>query len=72
MNERVAAITAERIAAEARAAERAARLDPDERYFASDHRVATYNHLYGRIDSVVECESHWDACLVLLARGKSS
>lgn len=62
-------IRMEREAAEARAKVRAARLDPDD-YFASDNNVCVYNHLYQRIDIVLECETHWDACLVLLATKK--
>lgn len=73
MNERVAAITAERIAAEARAVERAASLPPGE-YHADGEYVANWERQDDRWQSVgvIKCESHWDACLVLLALGKSS
>jgi hypothetical protein len=47
----------------ARAAERAATLPPGE-YHAYNNSVAT---MQGK---VIECESHWDACLVLLAIGR--
>lgn len=60
-------IRAAREAAEARAAERAFRLDPSEDYHASGSDVVLYDPLFERVSSVVQCVSHWDACLVLLA-----
>lgn len=47
----------------ARAAERAATL-PAGDYHARDNFVTTM------AGDVLECESHWDACLVLLAIGR--
>lgn len=65
---RLADITADRLHREARAAERAATLPPGD-YFADGHNVARWNGCTA--EPVVKCESHWDACLVLLARSKS-
>jgi len=56
----------EREAAEARASERATGL-PEGDYFANSHFVAKHTPERG-IENVLECETHWDACLVLLAR----
>lgn len=55
---------------EARAAERAASIPPGE-YHAYNNDVVRWIG-NGQTESVVTCESHWDACLVLLALGKSS
>lgn len=57
---------------EARAAERAAQLEPGS-YYASDHFVmlrAPGGSVLGT--AAVACESHWDACLVLLAMRKAA
>lgn len=62
-------IRIEREAREAKAAERAATLPPGEHYHASDNHVAFYDRVDG-ICRVMECETHWDACLVLLAYGR--
>lgn len=55
----------EREAREAIALERARSLGAGD-YFASGRFVATHTPERG-IVNVLECESHWDACLVLLA-----
>jgi hypothetical protein len=51
----------------ARAEARAATLPPGE-YHAWDNSVARF--AAGKTERVIECESHWDACLVLLAIGR--
>lgn len=57
-------IRAQRLAQETRAKERAAAL-PEGDYSAYD------NWLYERqLGPVIECESHWDACLVMIAYAK--
>lgn len=51
---------------ETRAKERAATL-PDGDYSAYN------NWLYERqLGPVIECESHWDACLVMIAKGNKN
>lgn len=55
-------IRRERETREQRAIERASKLAPDGDYYASGTAV-----LHRGFGKVVECESHWDACLVLLA-----
>jgi len=60
-------MTEERKAREARAAQRAATLQPGD-YHACDKFVARFTA--GQTERMIECESHWDACLVLLAIGK--
>lgn len=59
-------IRAQREMREARAAERAKTLGPGD-YFAFDNFVCS------RVSrqAVMECESHWDACLVLLAASRA-
>ena len=52
---------------EARAAIRAATLPPGD-YSAYDNQVICN----ASRKPVMECESHWDACLVLLAHGNKS
>lgn len=53
---------------EARAAERAAALKPAN-YRAFDKWVEYYDRDNKCMVQVLECETHWDACLVLLALG---
>lgn len=60
-------IRIERERAEAQAAKRAKTLKPGD-YHANGNFVA--KHEDGAIVHVIECESHWDACLVLLALWK--
>lgn len=67
--EKVSKVTQERKERERIAAHRASLLDVNGDYSASGHDVVEYNHIYNRIDVAVKCESHWDACLVLLALG---
>lgn len=57
-------VRADREARERRAAERAKDIPPGE-YHAYDNFVVC-NRTY---ETVVECETHWDACLVLIAIG---
>lgn len=59
-----------RLEREERAAKRARLLDVGGDYSAYDNDVVSYNHLYQRVEVAVSCETHWDACLVLLALGK--
>lgn len=54
---------------EAVAADRA-RLITARDCFTSGKNVCTYNDKYQRIDVEIECETHWDAVLVLLAMSK--
>lgn len=61
----VEAIREERERREAAAAERAAKLDAGLDLYADGKTVRER----GRV--IVECETHWDACLVLLAYGKA-
>jgi hypothetical protein len=57
--------TAKRLARQAKAKERAATL-PRGDYYAYD------NWLYERqAGPVLECESHWDACLVMMEVSRS-
>ncbi len=64
-------IRAEREAREAIAAERASQLEPGD-YYASDNFVMVRPPVGSVLGTVaVTCESHWDACLVLLALGKA-
>jgi len=69
----VEAIRAEREANEATAAIRAAALRPGLDLYADSKYVMS--RVIGLDDklttsAVIECESHWNACLVLLAYGK--
>lgn len=59
-----------RLEREERAARRDRMLDVDGDYSAYNNDVVLYNHLYQRVEVAVSCETHWDACLVLLALGK--
>lgn len=61
----VEAIRAERERREAVAAERAAKLKPGD-YYADGNEVREH----GTRATVATCESHWDACLVMLAAPK--
>jgi len=66
-------IIAERERREARAATRAATLQPGLDLYADGFYVmARYSTRFDEVTRkvVIECESHWDACLVLLAYGK--
>lgn len=63
-------VKAERETREARARSRANLLDIDGDYHASGNDVVSYNHLYQRCEVATQCESHWDACLVLIELGK--
>lgn len=60
----VEAIREDRERREAVAAERASKLKPGGDYYASGKAVIERTHGY---PVAVYCESHWDACLVLLA-----
>ena len=62
-------IAAERVRNEALASERAAGLQPGLDLHASNSDVCRWNGSTSEV--VVSCESHWQACLVLLAYGKS-
>lgn len=67
----VEAIRALREMREARAATRAEQLEPGD-YYASDNFVMVRAPVGSALGTVaVTCESHWDACLVLLALGKA-
>lgn len=57
-----AQVTADRIARENRAAARAKLIPPGD-YSAYDSDVICN----ATMQTIVQCESHWDACLVLLA-----
>lgn len=61
-------IRAERELAEARAAERAASLAPGDYYAASEWVML--RRPGDKPLLVLSCESHWNACLVLLALAK--
>ncbi len=66
----VADITAERLQREAKAAERASQLEPGD-YYAADNNVMVHPPVGSTFGTVaIQCESHWDACLVLLALGR--
>lgn len=70
----VKAIRVERERREAVARDRAAALQPGSDLYADGFYVM--GRYLDRFDNmtrkvVVECESHWDACLVLLAYGKA-
>lgn len=57
---------------EARAADRASQLEPGD-YYASDNFVMVRPPVGSALGTVaVTCETHWDACLVLLALGKAN
>lgn len=58
-------IRTERELREHRAARRAATLNPKLEYHASGNYVARFENNQELM--IVGCESHWDACLVLLA-----
>ena len=49
------------------AAEIASTLPDGEDYFAIGHDVAKM--VNGQIFTVHQCKSHWDACLVIIAKG---
>lgn len=67
----VEAIRIERERREAVAAERASQLEPGD-YYASDNFVMVRPPVGSVLGTVaVACETHWDACLVLLAIGKA-
>lgn len=59
----IEAIRLDREARERRAKQRADGLAPGEYYAAGDMVLAT-----GNPDFLLQCESHWDAVLVLMAR----
>jgi len=65
----VEAIRAEREANEAKAAERAASLLPGLDLYADGNCVKSRSP--EGVRTVLVCESHWNACLVLLAYGKA-
>lgn len=60
-------ITAEREAREAHAASIAATLEPGD-YFAYDNWLVRRND-NGTWTYLIECASHWDACLIMIAKG---
>ena len=62
----------ERERREAVARDRAAALEPGD-YYASDNFVMVRPPVGSVLGTVaVTCETHWDACLVLLALGKAN
>lgn len=60
-------VRADREAREAAAKERASTLEKRE-YFADDNFVSYWEN--GKAVRAVECESHWDACLTMMAANR--
>ncbi len=63
----VAHVTVERVNRESRAKERAEKISTDREVFASGNMVRDTQTR----GVVCACETHWDACLVMLAHSRS-
>lgn len=56
----------------ARAKARAAQLEPGD-YYASDRFLMVRSPAGSVLGTVaIECETHWDACLVMIAKGNEN
>ena len=60
-------IRVDREAREAFAKQRASTLDPRD-YFADDNTVSYWEN--GKAIVALECETHWDACLTMMAANR--